>query len=211
MKQLDLKTWKRKEMFDLYFQFDIPQISLCTPLEVSKVYNYAKKERLSFYFCLSHIFYTALLKFEEFKIRSIKGELVIEDCEYVNICALKKGDELFKIITDKYHPNIKTFCQNMEKTLQEQTKFTQDLPEGARKSQVIAYISCTPWFEFSQITHPQDVQKNSFVPHISFDKMKENDKGERWINVSIQVNHAVVDGLLIAKLLDQVKEIMSKL
>lgn len=144
-------------------------------------------------------------------IRSINGKIVIEDGEFVNICACKKDEELFKIITGKYHADIKTFCKNMNQILQNQTTFTQPLPEGARRSQVIAYISCTPWFEFSQMTHPQDVQRNSFVPHISFDKIKQNDNGQRWINVSIQVNHASIDGKLIAQLLDEVKKNIERL
>ena len=211
MKEIDLTTWKRKDIFNLYYQFDIPQISLCTPLEVSKVYEFAKEENLSFYFCMCHTFYTALLKFEEFMIRSIKGKIVVEDGEFVNICAIKKDEEIFKIITSKYYSDIKKFCNEVNDKLQAQTSFTEPLPPGARRSQVIAYISCTPWFEFTQMTHPQDVQRNSFVPHISFDKIKINEKGERWINVSIQVNHAAIDGYLIAQLLDEVKKIINNL
>ena len=69
MKEIDLETWKRKDIFNLYYQFDIPQISLCSPLEVTKVYNFEQSKGLSFYFSLSHVFYTALLKIEEFMIR----------------------------------------------------------------------------------------------------------------------------------------------
>ena len=98
-----------------------------------------------------------------------------------------------------------------KKILQTQTTFTEPLPPSARRSQVIAYMSCAPWFEFTHITHPQDVQRNSFVPHVSFDKMKTNEKGERWVNVSLQVNHATIDGTLIAKLLDEVKSIINHL
>ena len=211
MREIDFKSWKRKDVFNLYYQFDIPQISLCTPLEVSKVYEFAKSKNLSFYVCLCHIFYTALLKFEEFMIRSINGKIVIEDGEFVNICAYKEGEEIFKIITGRYYSDIEKFCNETKKELQTQTTFTKPLPPDARRSQVIAYISCTPWFEFTHITHPQDIQRNSFVPHISFDKMKTNEKGERWINVSLQVNHAAIDGMLIAKLLDEVKLIINHL
>lgn len=211
MKELDLENWNRKDIFNLYYQFDIPQISLCTPLEVTNVYNFAKSKDLSFYFCLCHVFYTALLKFEEYMIRSIKGKIVIEDGEYVNICAKKQGEEIFKIVTGKYYPDIVKFCNETKKILQTQTTFTKPLPPSARRSQVIAYMSCAPWFEFTHITHPQDVQRNSFVPHVSFDKMKTNEKGERWVNVSLQVNHATIDGTLIAKLLDEVKSIINHL
>ena len=211
MRDLDLESWKRKDMFNLYFQFDIPQISLCTPLEVTKVYKFAKAKNLSFYFCMCHVFYTAILKFEEFMIRSIKGKLVVEDGKYVNICACEPGDDLFKIIVSKYDADIEKFCNETKKVLQNQKSFIEPMPSGARKSQVIAYISCAPWFEFSHVTHPQDVQKNAFVPHITFDKMKLNEKGERWVNVSLQVNHAAIDGMLIAKMLDEVKSIIRNL
>lgn len=211
MKEIDLDSWKRKDIFNLYYQFDIPQITLCTPLEVSKVYEFAKSKGLSFYFCLCHVFYTALLKFEEFMVRSINEKIVVEDGEYVNICAIKQGEENFKIITGRYYSDIEKFCNETKKKLQSQTTLTESLPSNARRSQVIAYMSCTPWFEFTHITHPQDVQKNSFVPHICFDKMKINEKGERWVNVSLQANHAAVDGLLIGKLLDEVKSIINHL
>lgn len=211
MREIDLETWKRKDIFNLYYQFDIPQISLCTPIEVTNVYKLAKEKGLSFYFCLCHVFYTALLKIEEYMIRSINGKIVVEDGEYVNICAMKPEAEIFQIVTGRYYSDIEKFCQETKKKLQNQTSFIEPLPSGARKSQVIAYMSCTPWFEFTHITHPQDVQRNSFVPHVSFDKIKINEKGERFVNVSLQVNHAAIDGFLIAKLLDEVKLIINQL
>ena len=211
MRELDLESWNRKDIFNLYYQYDIPQISLCTPLEVTKVYDFAKSKNLSFYFCMCHIFYSALLKFEEFMIRSINGKIVVEDGEYSSICAKKPGEEIFKIVDNRYYPDIEKYCNETKKKLQSQTAFMEPLPPGVRRSQVIAYISCAPWFEFTHITHPQDVQRNSFVPHVSFDKMKTNEKGERWVNVSLQVNHAAIDGTLIARLLDEVKSIINGL
>ena len=211
MKEIDLNTWERKDIFNLYYQYNIPQISLCTPIEVTKVYKFAKSKGLSFYFCLCHVFYTALLKFEEYMIRSINGKIVFYDCIFANMCVMKQGEELFKIINFEYCPDIEKFCNEAKKKLQSQTTFIEPLPSGTRKSQAIAYMSCTPWFEFTHITHPLDVQRNSFIPQISFDKMKTNEKGERWINASIQVNHAAIDGNLIGKLLNEVKSIISGL
>ena len=211
MREIDLESWKRKDIFNLYYQFDIPQISLCTPLEVSKVYEFAKSKGLSFYFCLCHVFYTAFLKFEEFMIRSINGKIVVEDGEFADMCVMKPGEKIFKIVVSRYYPDIEKFCNETKKKLQSQTTFTEPLPPNARRSQVIAYMSCTPWFEFTHITHPKDVQRNSFIPQVSFDKMKINEKGERWVNVSLQVNHAAIDGFLIGKLLDEVKSIINHL
>lgn len=211
MKEIDLKTWKRKDIFNLYYQYDIPQISLCTPIEVTKVYNFAKVKNLSFYFCLSHVFYTALLRIEEFLIREVKGKIVVEDCIFANLCVMKQGEDIFKIVNSKYYPGIEKFCKEMKKKMLSQTAFIEPMPAGTRKTQAIAYISCTPWFEFSHITHPHDVQRNSFVPNLSFDKMKINEKGERYVNLSLQVNHAVIDGSLIGKLLDEVKSIINNL
>lgn len=211
MKEIDLETWERKDIFNLYYQFDIPQISLCTPLEVTKVYIFAKSKGLSFYFSLSHVFYTALLKIEEFMIRSINGKIVVEDGKFANLCVMNQGEDIFKIVNSKYYKDIEKFCKETKKKMQSQKTFLEPMPSGARKSQVIAYMSCTPWFEFSHITHPQDVQRNSFIPHISFDKMKINENGQRWVNVSIQVNHAAIDGSLIGKLLDEVKSIINNL
>lgn len=211
MKEVNLEKWARKDIFNLYYQYDIPQISLCTPLEVSKVYAFAKKKKISFYFCLCHVFYTALLKFDEFLMRMVNNKLVVEDCEYANVCALKPGEEIFKVVVCKYNSNIEKFCNKLSQNLNNQTDFMLPTPKNVRHSQNIAYISCTPWFEFSHITHPQDVKRNEFIPHISFDKMKINEKNERWVNVSLQINHSVIDGVLVAKLLNEVKSIINEL
>ena len=152
MKEIDLKTWKRKDIFNLYYQYDIPQISLCTPLDVSRVYKFAKSKNLSFYFCLCHVFYTALLKFEEYMIRMVNGKIVVEDGEFANMCVKEKDDELFKIISIKYCQDIEKFCNQAKKKSQTQTAFCEPLPSQARKSQVIAYMSCVPWFEFTYKT-----------------------------------------------------------
>ncbi len=210
MKEIDLNTWKRKDIFNLYYQYKIPQISLCTPIDVTKVYQFAKSKGLSFYFCLCHVFYTALLKIEEYQIRSIDGKIVVEDCIFANICAMKQGEELFKIINFEYCSDVEKFCNEAKKKLQNQTTFIEPMPAGTRKSQAIAYMSCTPWFEFTHTTHPLDVQRNAFIPQISFDKMKINEKGERWINASIQVNHAAIDGYLIGKLLKKKKKTINQ-
>ena len=53
MRELDLKTWPRRAVYELFSGCDWPFYEVSFPLDVTRLRAYTKKEGLSFYFTLS--------------------------------------------------------------------------------------------------------------------------------------------------------------
>ena len=72
-------------------------------------------------------------------------------------------------------------------------------------------MSSLPWFSFNSITHPINNNKNELsVPRLTWGKYFES-AGKTLIPLSIEVNHALVDGIHIAKFLDALNSLISNI
>ena len=52
MRELDLQTWPRRAVYELFSGCDWPFYQISFPLDVTRLRAYTKKEGLSFYFTL---------------------------------------------------------------------------------------------------------------------------------------------------------------
>jgi len=46
---IELNTWKRKDHFSFFSQYEIPRFNMTFDLDVTKLYQWAKNENVSFY------------------------------------------------------------------------------------------------------------------------------------------------------------------
>ncbi len=207
MKIIDYKNWYRREFFEFYTNaYQIPLFHVYTEVDVTNVYNFAKKNNISFYFALGHVFHHALSGIEEFNIRIIDKKLVIDDCNEVSFICLNKGEKMFKIIDVKYDEDIVKFCKSAKSKLDRQKDFF--VPR--KDSHVLEYVTCQPWIH-CQITNPYDLNADDFITRLSWDKMKIHDDGRRTVNLSFGANHRVIDGLLVATAIENVNDIIKNL
>lgn len=207
MKHIDLENWYRKDFYNFYTEaYDIPLFHVFSKIDVTNVYNFAKKHDISFYFALGHIFHTALSDIEEFNIRVIDNKLIVEDCNEISFICLLNGEKMFKIISLPYQTDIVAFCKNAKNILDNQKEFIKKREEN----KILEYITCQPWRQ-CQITNPYNLNKNDFITRLSWDKIETDKNGNKTVNVSFGANHRVIDGLLVSKAFEKVEEIIKNL
>jgi len=206
MKEIDFENWERKEFFEFYSKQGISRYHITTPLDVTKLYHFAHKNKISFYFALQHVFMTAINEIEEFNIKIINNKLVVKNGKFSSCTYLKKGETLFKIVATLYMNDIIKFCQNAKSIANTQTRFIEDVDYN----EIISIFSCTPWFEYTNLESPKISLNDDFTPKIIWDKIKDVDN-KKFVNVDIDVNHRVIDGFLLAKLLEKVNLIIESL
>lgn len=200
MKEINLNEWYRKDFYEFYSKDEISRYSTTTNLDITEVYKYAKKNNISFYFALQYIFHTAVRDIEEFRIRAKDNKLFVCDSGYASCTYLCKGEEMYKIVDNLYNIDLIQYCKKGKEIATHQKVFfvKRDIVD------IECIFSCIPWLSFTNIENPKTGSNDDFVPRIIWDKIKR--KGlRRYVNVSIEVNHRVVDGLLISKLFDKVK------
>ena len=207
MKIINLKTWERTEFYKCFCKDKNPMYGITTKIDITNVYNFAKKNNLSFYFTFGHLIFKALYKIEEFRIRKIKNKLVVtDDYKIVSFTSLKKDETMFKFIDIEYCDDVFTFCKNAKQEIETQ----KGLFSVTKKHGYGVFFTCTPWFEFTALSNPKSGDKNDFVPRISWDKIA-NENNKKFVRLSVEVNHRIIDGLLISKLINNINEEIYKL
>lgn len=206
MKEIDLETWYRKDFYKFFTESERGRYSVTTPLDITSVYEFSHRNSISFYFALQHIFVTAIKSIEEFNIRIDNGKLFVTDGFLVASSNLVKGEKLYKNVCVPYQEDMIEFCKSAKELVESQKVFDT----GRDINDIICLFSSLPWFETTMIENPKSTDIDGCIPIVIWDKIKDSD-GKMTVNVTIEVNHRVIDGYLISRLLEKVNEIIKSL
>ncbi|MBR7158498.1 MAG: hypothetical protein IKD08_02300 [Alphaproteobacteria bacterium] len=206
-KVIDINTWARKNTFDFFRSFQCPCFDVTFPLNVEKLYKYAKEKKYSFFALMLYALHESLDAVPEFRQRLVKipakdgGEDVFEAWEFA------RNDMMTPILLDD-----NSFCQVLLEAKDSFAEYRQQAEERfayAREHKVFHFenrrdvynASCMPWFKFTSL-------KTAFradyldLPLLSWDKMDENYN----INLAVHVNHTFVDGFHIGLLVKELEK-----
>jgi chloramphenicol O-acetyltransferase type A len=72
----------------------------------------------------------------------------------------------------------------------------------------LIYITCIPWISFTHISHTINLRKEDAVPRISWGKYyKDGDKV--LLPFSVQVHHALADGIHVGRYAEKLQEYLN--
>ena len=91
MREIDLQTWARRNVYGLFSDYDWPFYQVSFPLDVTNLRAYTKKEGLSFYFTLSWLLTKGMEQQEAFLIRIHEGRLFVLDELMPSCTVLRPG------------------------------------------------------------------------------------------------------------------------
>ena len=199
MKVIDQNTWDRKEIFDLFSAADYPFYSITILVDVTKVKEVSKNKGISFYYLMIWVCTKAVNSVPNFLLRVRDGQVVMLDQTNPSFTYLKKGSELFQIITMPWEEDYMEFCRHAKERSEAQTGFL----DQEKETDELIYFSCTPWFDFTALTNEHKLDKDDTVPHLAWGRYYE-EKGRLMVHLSVEVNHRTVDGFHIGKLKERI-------
>ena len=111
---------------------------------------------------------------------------------------MKKGSELFHIVTMPCEGTILEFCEKARTVSAAQECFLN--AEGQKDN--LIYFSCLPWMEVTAVTNERDLAaanaKDDAIPRICWGKYAwERDR--LCLGISVEVNHRLIDGVHIGR------------
>lgn len=210
MQYVDLENWKRKKHFEFFHRMDYPQFNICMDVDVSNFVAFTKENGLSFYYSMVYAVTSVINQVEAFKYRIRGDQVVLHDTVYPSFTDMNKdeNDDLFKLVTVDWVGDIYTF----EKTAKE-ASFRQTDYFGLDKlmgRDDLIYITCIPWISFTHISHTISLNRDDSVPRISWGKYYK--RGENTLlPFSVQVNHALVDGVHIGLFMDKLQAFLTRI
>ena len=207
MKLIDLDSWNRKEHFLFFSSFANPTLGLVTEVDCTHAYEKAKTSNYSFFAYYMHKSMTAVNRVKAFKYRIIDNQVFELDLIHAG-STIGRKDGTFGFAYIPFSEDFKTFDLSLKKEI--------ELVEGSaglrlnsddQKYDLIRHTTI-PWITFTGLLHPTKLDKTDSVPKISFGKANERN-GKRFLPISIEAHHGLVDGHHIAMYLEEFQKLLN--
>ena len=205
MQYLDIESWPRKKHYEVYRGFDNPHMNLCANVAITSFYPQVKEISCSFSVAAVYVFARVDNSMPEFRYR-IRGEkVVIHDVVHPSMTLLLENGT-FSFCTFDYVSNFKQF----RKMADERIAWTKANPtlEDEPGQDDLLFMTSIPWVSFTSVTHPMHWSPPDSVPRIAWGKFFQ-DGDQLKMPVSVQANHALMDGLHVGKYYELLEETLA--
>jgi chloramphenicol O-acetyltransferase type A len=208
MKYIDIDKWNRKEHFNFFHRMDYPHFNICANLDVTNFLDFVREHELQFYYAMIHASTSITNEIINFRYRIREDKVILHEKIHPSFTDIEEENDLFKLVTVEMKDNVFEFAKYAEeKSINQKEYFA--LNELVGRDDLI-YITCIPWISFTHLSHTISLNKNDSVPRISWGKyFAENSKV--LLPFSVQVNHALVDGVHIGEYLSKLQEYIDNL
>ena len=200
---VDLDTWKRREHFAIYNQLANPFWSVCTEVDVTRLRKLCQ-EATTFSFSIAAI-YAALAaanETEAFRLRIREDRVWIHDSVDISTTVLRP-DETFAFAIFPMTETPSEF-QVQARAEAETARTSATLGVAVSGRDDLIYHSTFPWVRFTAISNPTNGPRDS-IPRLVFGRYSQQDG--RWrMPVSVEVHHALVDGIDVARFLERFEQ-----
>lgn len=204
---LDLTKWARREVFEFFRGFDKPYFNVCARVDVSKFLATLQDHANVSVSVAYHYFALRVAnEIESFRYRLRDGKVLVHPIIHGATTVLLPN-ETFTFAYFDYLADFGKFIAGAERAVEEakasggfQTKDDDD-----------NMIHCTvlPWVSFTSFSHARNWKREDSVPKISFGKfVREN--GRTLLPISVEVHHALMDGLHVGRYLIRLEEILAE-
>lgn len=207
MKKIDINNWKRQKHFNFFKNMDYPLFNLTLNVDITAFLKRIKDDQESFFYAFLFLTTKAMNEVEAFRLRIREEEVVLHDAIHPSFTYLTDEDT-FVFTEVKFVDDFARFKTAALHAAAESAKKSNLSDEVGRDDFI--FVSSLPWLSFTSITHPINLdKKEQSVPRLTWGKYFQN--GDKTlIPLSIQVNHALVDGIHIAQFVGLLEALLAK-
>lgn len=193
IKKIDLSTYKRRGMFEVFKEREFPCLSVTSTVDITPLKGFTVKQRCGFFVSISFLISKSVNLVPELRHRIINGELYEFSRVDPGFTVLLE-DETFSFCDSRYFEAFEEYRNYANARIQE-VRVRPDQSAGDKNQ--MFFITSAPWFSFTSVTHPYSKQYGS-IPIVTIGKyFKQDDR--LLVPVGIQVHHGVVDGIHLGK------------
>ena len=138
MEKIRYEDWPRREAYELFSAVSHPFYSVTFTVDVTDLYEYVKREGLSFYYGLVYLCTQAVNETPDFLHVIRDGEIFRLDERMPSFTDLAPGAEQFHVVTMPAAGTIGEFCRRAREVSRGQTKFI----DGEAETDELIYFSC---------------------------------------------------------------------
>ena len=203
MKIIDLETFPRRSHYEFFKRYAYPYMGMTANVDVTNLYNAAKDLGGSPFLAFLWTAANAANAIPEMRQRIVNDRIVeYSHCDTAHTVALPDGT-FVNCQTDcrRSFRDFLTYGKQCQEAAMQRHGFVQPGDDETR----LIFVSSTPWVTFTQVIQPTPIPADSNV-RIVFGKFFDQN-GRKMLPVSIQANHALVDGLHVGQFYQRFQEL----
>lgn len=204
LRRLDLETWARREHFRFYRDYDNPFFNLCAEVDVTALARRTRApEGPSFFLASLFLSLKAANEIEEFRYRIHGDDVVVHEVIHGGSTILRE-DQTFGFGYFTYRAEFSRFAAEAAEELASARSSSGALEPRPERDDLIHY-SVIPWVAFTSFSHARRWGADDSVPKVVFGR-HHGAGARRRMPVSVEVHHALMDGLHVARFLERFQQ-----
>jgi chloramphenicol O-acetyltransferase type A len=204
---LDIETWSRRPQFEFFKDYHNPFFNICTDVDAAPLLGLTRAMKNISFFIAYHFFsIKAANEVEPFRYR-LRGDRVLVHERVHAGTTLLLADENFTFAYFDYTEDFEVFHARAKASIESAKAGGVELYRRAEQDDLI-YHSVIPWATFTSISHARRGGREESVPKIAFGKYREG-VGRTTMPVSVEVNHALMDGLHVGRYFERLESYFS--
>ena len=204
-KYLDLETWPRRNLFEFFHGYQNPYFNICTQLDVTRLME-VLRDRPGVSVSLAYHYFALQIAnaIEPFHYRLEGDRVVIHEVINGGTTVLLPN-ETFTYAYFDYHEEFDRFVFEAGEAI------SKVRAEGSLKPTMrydLIYFTVLPWVSFTSFAHARTPGRGESIPRIAFGKFF-NESGRTLLPISVEVHHAVMDGLHVGRFITRMEEVLA--
>lgn len=200
--EVDINTWERKTTYEFFRDYEDPFFNITANLDVTDLYRFCKANDLAFSLAALFLSLETANEIREFRLRMM-GETVVEFARVEATQTILNDDETFSFCYFPMQKDIFEFDRS-GKIAREKYKALKTFDVESERIDLI-YYSAIPWISFTSFKHASRQNNRQTVPRMVFGKIFD-DGPRRMMPFSVEVHHALVDGVHVGKFFNLFQE-----
>ncbi len=201
---LDLERWPRRATFEFFLGYDKPYFNVCAPLDVGPLLDRVRAEPgTSFFLAYLYLSLRTANELEPFRYRLSEGRVLVHDRIHAG-STLLLDDDRFDFAYFDHDEDFGRFQAAARESMARVRAAGGTMQAREDRTDLIHY-STLPWISFTSFSHARNWGKEDSVPKIVFGKVAEQG-GRRLLPVSVEVHHALMDGLHVGRYLERLQQ-----
>jgi chloramphenicol O-acetyltransferase type A len=187
---VDISTWKRREIFSFFNQFEEPFFGITSRIDVTCARLFATENSIPFFIIYLYAAIKAVNTTEAFRYRIYENQVVMFEKIHVS-STIGREDGSFGFSFIEWNESLEKFMSIAEKEINRVRSVDHLFPKENRTD--VVHFSALPWIDFTSLSHARTFQKGDSIPKISVGKIT-GPSGELTMPCSVHVHHGLADG-----------------
>lgn len=201
----EVEDYARREVFDFYRRYRCPFYDLTFELEISRLEALARERQESLYLTLCYFFATAMARVEDFRIRFLDGKIVLYDRLDVGL-TVPAPDGCFSFAYVPYESDLAAFYARGRAAMDSASQQVSLQQIGWPNT---IFFTALPNVPFTSFHHAPADDPTAGEPKVAFGRYRRS-SNELLIPVSVQVNHAFIDGRALGELVEEAQALFDR-